>query len=198
MTDITNTITADIAHHHAQALAKAGEAVAHAQQVGKLLQQVKDTLAHGQWLPWLAENVTFSPRQAQRYLQVAAGRPLPIRVTANTTRVSHSEADAPRNLPGDAGPAAFVPEVGNCYACLQPDGTLYAVEPSSKWPGFFFVTRLYQDGETYDCTRRPVHADFVTENLAYYGLTDPASAAWKVKPSVGVVEALGTFEEVAA
>lgn len=197
MTTITATITADIAHHHAQALVKAGEAVAHAQQVGKLLQQVKDTLAHGQWLTWLAENVSFSPRQAQRYLQVAAGRPLPIRA-ANTTRVSHSEADAPRNVPGDPEPFGFVPEAGHCYASLQPDGTLYLVEPSSKWPGFFFVTRLYQDGETYDCTRRPVRADFVGENLSYYGLADATAVAWKVKASTGVLEAMGTFEEVAA
>ncbi|PZP95529.1 MAG: hypothetical protein DI587_22260 [Variovorax paradoxus] len=199
MTDITHTIASDINRLHDLASQRAAEAIDYAKQVGLLLIEAKASVKHGDWLPWLAQNVRVSARQAQRYIAIAEGKPVPVRQLATKSdAVSHSEVNAPRNLPGAPEPSGFIPEVCNCYATLQPDGTLYVVEPSSRWSGFFFVTRLYQDGETYDCTRRPVRADFVAENLAYYGMADAASASWKVKPSPGVLEALGTFEEMAA
>lgn len=188
MTDITVNIVTDIAHHHAQALTKAGEAVAHAQQVGKLLQQVKDTLGHGQWLPWLAENVSFSPRQAQRYLQVAAGRPLPIRAKAKATAsASHLESRP-----------SFVPESTSCYIYSTGAGQTFVVEPSVDHRGFFFVSRLDACTAERNYTRRPVRSDWVQFVLKDFGLQDPVAAAWRASNSAGVLEALGTFEEVSA
>lgn len=187
MNTITTTIVNDIAHHHAQAITKAGETVAHAQQVGKLLQQVKDTLQHGAWLPWLAENVAFSPRQAQRYLQVAAGRPLPIRAPANTTPVSHS-----------VPVATFAPQTDSSYIYATGEGEIFLVEPSSEHPGFFFVSCMSAHDAAHTYTRRPVHADWVSTILKDFGLDDPDTAAWRTTASAGVVDALGTFEVAAA
>lgn len=66
---------AEINRHHALAQVKANEAIGHARECGKLLLQVRQTLMHGEWLPWLRANTTISLRTAQRYLAVAEGRP---------------------------------------------------------------------------------------------------------------------------
>jgi hypothetical protein len=55
---------------HAAAIGAAGQALEHARQAGELLHQVKQGLQHGQWLPWLAENVAVSARQAQKYMRL--------------------------------------------------------------------------------------------------------------------------------
>jgi Protein of unknown function (DUF3102) len=38
---------------------------------GNLLQEAKDQLEHGQWLPWLEENFSMDERTAQRAMSVA-------------------------------------------------------------------------------------------------------------------------------
>ena len=40
-------------------------------KIGQLLQEVKDTLPHGQWESWLRDNVDYSITQAQRLMRVA-------------------------------------------------------------------------------------------------------------------------------
>jgi hypothetical protein len=174
MTNITINIVNDINRHHELFRLRANEAIKHAVEAGKLLLQAKEAIPHGQWLPWLEKHIAVTPRQAQRYMQVAQGRPLPIRaIPPKATPVTYLEVDAPRNVPGDPESVDFMPETTRAYASVQDDGT-------------------------YDCTRRPVRADWVEQNLMYYGLQDPASAPWKVTESAGVLEPLGTFEEVAA
>lgn len=59
----------DLAHHHADA------AVEHAVQAGRLLLQTRAEVGHGNWLSWLKENVKFTSRTAQRYMNAAAPRP---------------------------------------------------------------------------------------------------------------------------
>jgi len=43
-------------------------------RVGELLQEVKEGLKHGAWLPWVEENLSFDLRSAQRYMKVAANK----------------------------------------------------------------------------------------------------------------------------
>lgn len=66
-----STLATEINSHHSQAVEKATSALSHARQAGELLSQAKTLTAHGQWLPWLSANCKVSPRQAQRYMQVA-------------------------------------------------------------------------------------------------------------------------------
>jgi DNA repair exonuclease SbcCD ATPase subunit len=40
-------------------------------EIGKRLNQVKEQLPHGEWLPWLEQKVEFSERTARRLMQVA-------------------------------------------------------------------------------------------------------------------------------
>lgn len=58
---------------------KAGEAVQHAVNCGLMLLQVKASLAHGQWLPWLEaqrENgaIEFTDQTASKYMRIASNR----------------------------------------------------------------------------------------------------------------------------
>ena len=47
-------------------------------EAGRLLTECKEGLAHGQWLPWLEENFTFTDRTARRWMKlhedIVAGR----------------------------------------------------------------------------------------------------------------------------
>lgn len=63
---------------HALVGEKLGSMVEHAIRAGEALAAVKAQLAHGEWLPWLAENFAGSERMAHRYMRIAA----------NPTRVS--------------------------------------------------------------------------------------------------------------
>jgi hypothetical protein len=193
MTELRIDIAQDINRHHDLASLRATEAVNHAVEAGKLLMEVKGAMPHGKWLPWLDQNVRVTPRQAQRYMQVAQGRPLPIRaIPPKATSVSHLEVDAPRLLPGDPPAASFIPEEGWCYAAAMPDESVYAVEPSRKHPGFFFVSKLGVTDEV-SATRRPVGAAWVETTLQFFGLDDPSAAPWRQKPSEGVLEAMETL-----
>ena len=78
-------LASEINEAHAQAIRHAGTAIDFAKQAGALLLQVKNELAHGEFLPWLEANCTVSDRQARRYMASAQGKPLPIRSIKNDT-----------------------------------------------------------------------------------------------------------------
>lgn len=199
MIELRLNLASDINRLHELACSKADEAIDHAKKAGALLLEAKAALQHGEWLPWLEENIFMSARQVQRYMQVAQGRPLPVRSMAstasraNTTPVTHLEVEAPRLFPGEPDAPEFVPEPGHCYAFVMPDTTVFAVEPSLKHPGFFFVSKMDAATNMVDHTRRPAGAAWVEANLQYFGLVNPGAVAWRMKPSAGVLEALDTF-----
>ncbi len=57
---------------HALAMVHAGEAMNNALRCGDLLTKAKAAAKHGQWLPWLRQNIAFSERTAQSYMRLAA------------------------------------------------------------------------------------------------------------------------------
>jgi hypothetical protein len=57
---------------HQAAIGAARTAIGHAVECGKLLLQVKQEVGHGNWLNWVAANLSFGHRQAQKYLRLAA------------------------------------------------------------------------------------------------------------------------------
>lgn len=65
----------DVENHHRLAQAAAMDAVEHARSAGRLLLRAKAELPRGQFLSWLAANVTATPRTAQRYMHAAAPNP---------------------------------------------------------------------------------------------------------------------------
>jgi hypothetical protein len=50
------------------------DSVRHAITAGELLIEAKKQLAHGQWLPWLADHCTIAERTAQLYMRCARNR----------------------------------------------------------------------------------------------------------------------------
>lgn len=190
MTDIATTAAAEINRLHELAGQHAAQAVEHAKRAGALLLQVKAQLPHGEFLPWVRANVNVTPRQAQRYIAAAQGKQPAPKLKSDT--MSHLEVDAPRLFPGDPPVPEFLPATHCCYLAGTEDGPIYLVEPSSRHPGYLYVSRLNTDG-TCDYTRRPVGPAWVEMTLQHFGLEDPDAAAWRMKPSAGVSEAMGTF-----
>ena len=77
------TWATDINHHHQQACLRAGEAINHAIEAGKLLIAVKQRLPHGEFGGWLEKNLEVSDRHARRYMAAAQGKPVPVRAIAS-------------------------------------------------------------------------------------------------------------------
>jgi hypothetical protein len=69
---VLGDLAARINAEHAAAVLHAGTAITHALNVGEMLLQAKEACAHGQWLPWLRQNVSFSDRTAQGYMRLAS------------------------------------------------------------------------------------------------------------------------------
>src|SRR5215217_7649052 len=70
-TAIQESLVAEINHYHAKCEEAAGQAVAYAKEAGDRLTKVKDSLGHGEWLPWLEKNFKGTPRTAQAYMRIA-------------------------------------------------------------------------------------------------------------------------------
>lgn len=71
---LTQQLAVEINEQHALAATHADLAVNYAKRAGVLLLQVKQSLPHGDFLPWIAANISVSERQAQRYINVARRR----------------------------------------------------------------------------------------------------------------------------
>ncbi len=93
ITEINNQIA--LAESNAdKALEFQDKAIAHSQNAGVLLLQVKATLPHGAFTAWLAENIDVSERQAQRYMRSAKGLPVLRSITkTDTVSVLNSDVD---------------------------------------------------------------------------------------------------------
>lgn len=79
----------------------------HAHAAGQLLLEAKQAVGHGNWLDWVAKNVKFSVRTAQRYIRLAE------KYDTVTHLTDHSEAlrmlaakERPTATPAPSGPTA--------------------------------------------------------------------------------------------
>lgn len=70
----TRTLASAINDEHRSCETSYRHALAHAFEAGRMLLEVKSTMDHGEWLPWLEASVEFSEKQAQRYMQLASHR----------------------------------------------------------------------------------------------------------------------------
>lgn len=184
-------IADEINAHHKTAQERATEAIRHAELAGKLLLEVKAALPHGEFLGWVKQNIQVSPRQAQRYMAAALGKPAPIRELAGKSdTVSHSPK------PAEHPAADWWPLPGHWMSTTTDDGAECLVVPSLQHRGYFHISKIFLlhdgpppegtrpdewDGASFmEFTRRPVRADAVGRYLQTIGLADPADAAWQV------------------
>jgi hypothetical protein len=135
-----------INHHHQLAQEQARKATHHAVEAGKLLLEVKGALPHGQFTDWIAKNLIVSERQAQRYMAVARGEPVPIRsIGSKNDTVSLLTDEKKRWAPNPT----FIPLSGYWYVTIKDDDFEYVVEPSKIHPRHFFISQFIEEtGET--------------------------------------------------
>lgn len=188
---------AEINRHHELACKRADEAINHAVEAGKLLLEVKASLGHGQFTAWIGKNLAVSARQVQRYISAAQGKPAAIRApSAKPTPMSLLNGE-PATAENNWTPKpAFLPVQGNWYWVVVEGMGSFVVEPSSAHPGFFFASHILPDGDTYDCTARPISAIWIESYLQAEGLKRPAAVEWLIRPSAGVRIALETLNSV--
>ena len=105
------TVASQINQHHKLACTLAGQAVSHAIEAGKLLLSVKESLPHGGFGDWMANNLDVSDRTARRYMAAALGKPLPIRAIQSDRppfAIEAPKTDTVSVLKGAATPSQFV------------------------------------------------------------------------------------------
>jgi len=130
-----------------KAQAHANDAIECARQAGYLLLTAKMQLPHGRWTPWVERNLSFSLRQAQRYIAVAQGKQVPIRklVCKNDTV---SCLDHPKNGPnfvrcqGEWVNGSWRPKPGFFYL-FRERGDAYWVHPSTTDERWFHICKHY-------------------------------------------------------
>lgn len=175
-----------IEQHHAAAHAAADKAIEHAKEAGRLLLEVKAALPHGEFSKWVAERLTVSQRQAQRYMAAAQGKEL-VRSKTKSDTVSFltcNEDRSPAKTLAEIFAPEWVPMKGYSYVCATEGGAYWVTESSAN-PGYFHVSRLYgsegdDEGGLYDGTRRPVLPVAVEATLKSFALDTPADAPWEV------------------
>ena len=106
------------------AIENAINALEYAKEAGMLLLEVKSELKHGEFLNWINDNLNVSPRQAQRYMDVAKGKPIPIRsLTSKYDTVSH--LDKPSPSLGEWKDGHWQPESGGSYIFKDETGAYF-------------------------------------------------------------------------
>ena len=189
------TWATDINHHHQQACLRAGEAINHAIEAGKLLMRVKARLPHGEFGNWLEKNLEVSDRHARRYMAAAQGKPVPVRAIASKrTPVSVLAGGAPKTLHDYFRPS-WIPMKGYTYSCATDEGA-YWVTHSKAHPGFFHVSHLTE--EAYSGTRRPVPGIAVEYTLQGFGLAAPDDADWEAMKGFDLQRPFGEPEALPA
>ncbi|MCZ6763351.1 MAG: DUF3102 domain-containing protein [Alphaproteobacteria bacterium] len=165
---------------HRAYLATARKALDHALDVGAALQEAKEGLPHGEWLPWLQSNCpAISERSAQRYIRLAKNRGTikdkSDTVADLTVRAAEKSITEPKLIPPD----------GHALIARWEGGGEALVWPSADHPGYFFLNVCIpvDDGFWVEGQIRPVRGDFVEE---VFGRTFryfmPASAKWEPVP----------------
>ena len=187
--EILDTNTNEINRLHNLAQASASDAVEYAKQAGLLLIEEKKKLKHGQFLSWITDNLSVSVRQAQRYMDVANGKPVAIRsLTDKYDTMSHLE-----KLFGES---LFIPDSGHKYETVvwtsETDALWVLIDPFKPLEENNFLIRCYtlkEDGFdksiVLDQTIKPVPALLVYSGLQHFGLNEPQLAHWNIFPSEG-------------
>lgn len=186
MINISTATVAEINRAHHLATEHAEKAVEHAKRAGILLLQVKASVPHGDFLPWIRANVHFSPRQAQRYIAAAQGKERAAKVKSDTgmSHLAASRINDPAPARRHVAPVPeFMPRDGQWCVCSS-EGCDYVVEPSVSHPGYWFVSALRE--EHFDYQFRPIRSEWVESLLGFYGLKSASTSDWIYQACAGV------------
>jgi hypothetical protein len=216
MNDMSRNIADEINRLHQLATKSANEAMEYAKDIGLLLIQKKAELPHGEYGKWIDANLDVSTRQAQRYVNVAEGKELPVRaLSSKYDTVSHLENDdigteviieskvsdaEYESIMQEYWNPEWIPKAGHWHIGVSDEGA-YWVVPDIKNPNSFHITRFYsspeselldEDGDLYDATRwaeDAVHVEFRLKSLC---LSHPNKVDWNVRKKAGLSKPFGT------
>jgi Protein of unknown function (DUF3102) len=144
-------LAVDIETAHQAAYGAARTALEHAVGCGRLLLEAKAAIGHGGWLPWLEQNTSVGPRQAQRYMRVAARWGELEGKCVAETHLTLTAAVALLAEPKDE-PAAGVPEPGSSWECYwewaeaQLEGPFNAFDFEDRHSGWLTKKLLHKVG----------------------------------------------------
>lgn len=152
---------------HVLAETSARTAVAHAVEAGKLLLAAKEQAPHGQWLSWLAANVSFSERTAQLYMRVC--RETPKLDGAKAQRVAYLPLREAMALLADKSTDVatdWLPKRGQAAVAFMTADSIdyvFAIWESAAHPGYYFAQRCDLTNGIVDEMKRPACAEAFTK-----------------------------------
>jgi hypothetical protein len=146
-----------------------------ASEVGRLLSECKSDLKHGEWLPWLESNFTFTDRTARRWIKLA--QDIQSGKIKSDTLSNLSEAYRVTTEPKIVSDCPFqMPSPDQRLILFSVNGDCASIEPIDET--YFQVTFTERDQEapmaSIAGTKRGIH-----RNYAWQFLTENSRADWK-------------------
>jgi len=203
MNEITN-IANEINSLHKLARNSANEAVGYANQLGGLLKDIKIQMPHGSFTKWIEENLTISPRQAQRYMAVASGKDLNVSKLSYKSDIlsvlTNEELRQKYDKPN------WVPSIGHWHLC-EFNNSVFWVVPYINDENFFFITQFTSaDGAHNDIdnehesffygSKEPIHHLSIDVSLHFYGMDHPEKIKWETYKRDGLIRPFGEPERL--
>jgi len=188
MNELINKVN-EINNLHQLAINSANEAIGYANQLGRLLIDIKIQVPHGSFTKWIEENLTISLRQAQRYMQSANGKNLKISDFSNKND-KMSQLSSDDYLDRITMNPVWIPPAGHWSKCIHQN-VLFVVVPDRLHPEDFHITQFQLlEGSTLanleidwdkelHWTKQPVMASKVEGMLHIFGLDYPEKKDWR-------------------
>jgi hypothetical protein len=182
----------EIRQLHNEIMAAAKSSLEKGIRVGEKLIAVRDSLKHGEWLPWLKINAPFSDRTARNYIRLYENREqLKLETVSDLSgayrllsppietaeRIPQSESPPLVDILDEITPRGFLPESGGLKGVRRNgDGTedeVYLVQDSRE-PKFYYIVTAIADkvngGWNMTATGKPVRDGCIVIALGLEGL----------------------------
>jgi len=191
---------------HEMASLSANEAIGYANELGRLLTDIKIQLPHGDFTKWIEENLTISPRQAQRYMAVASGKSLNISKLEDKNDIVSVLTD--EELMKKYEKPNWIPTVGYWHFG-EFNNSVFWVVPYKNDENFFFITQFTSaddsdksiDGEcesVFHGSKEPTHYLSIDISLHFYGMDYPEKIKWETYKRDGLNRPFGEPERLTA
>jgi hypothetical protein len=203
MNELINKVN-EINNLHQLAINSANEAIDYANQLGKLLTDIKIQLPHGSFTKWIEENLTVSPRQAQRYMAVASGKDLNVSKLGYKNDTLSVLTD--EELMQKYDKPNWVPSIG-CWHFCEFNNSAFWVVPYINDENFFFITQFTSADESQkpidsECesffygSKEPTHYLSIDVSLHFYGIDCLEKIKWKSYKRAGLIRPFGEPERL--
>ena len=185
-----------ISRAHTAARRHASKSLEHAIMAGEWLIEAKEQLKHGEWMPWLRDNIDISDRAVRMYMRLARHKDVMDTKSATvadlTIRAAVAEITTPKwpeKLSERVRAVRLLPLHGHIRIGVREDAAGWDevwIAPSYQHDSFFYVTHAWtsrkDNGVSMVGSRRPVRADYVSTLAAAHLSMDLAGMTWSDRP----------------